>query len=64
MSAIHLLPLVACFFQSRGLGKLGRQGVICWLKKNYPGDLVQLIFFLEHYFFVCQDRKLKFSASV
>ena len=27
-------------FQSYGLGKLGRQGTIYQLKKNYSGDLV------------------------
>ena len=44
--------------QSPGLGKLGRQGAICWLKKelSWRNGTFQ--------FFVCQDRKLKFSASV
>ena len=32
--------------QSRRLGKVGRQGAICWLKKKYPRYMVQLIFIL------------------
>ena len=40
-------------YQSCGLGKLGHQGAICWLKKelSWRNGTFQ--------FFFCQDRKLK-----
>jgi hypothetical protein len=49
------------FTQSRGLGKLGHQGLVgrrATLETCYTFN-----YFKEQNFFVYQDRKLKFSAS-
>jgi hypothetical protein len=53
------------FIQSRGLGKLGHQGAICWLKEELSMVHGTFNVFLgKKTFFVCQDRNLKFSASL
>ena len=50
--------------QSRGLGKLGRQGAICWLKQRTIQGTCYTSYFYRNTFFVCQDRELKFSTFV
>ena len=49
-------------FQNHGLGKLGRQGGICGLKKRTIHGTFNI--FLGIKLFFCQDRNLKFSAFV